>query len=483
MKFLLFGFDGLRPDLITDQIMPNLKCFLDGNTKCINSHSVFPTETYVNHPSIFSGFLPESHGLIGNVFFDAKASKKNPFVGSKVESVELIDKLSGGNLFNVATLTDTLVENGYSYISISSNSPGSTRLMAHNVKKNGGVNISTSGIKYAFPEEFRTAYGKGADYKSLKLPDIDGLNLINNIAADIFNLKGMADVNILWYGEPDNSFHQYGIGSEQSILALKEADKCFGEIINKYFKDDVQVIVLSDHGHISVGENFDIVDAFIKKGFNPSKDLTFSDGDGFVPVAGYSGQIYVNNTSIVPQLVKTMQEMDEMGMIFTDDLNGVDGIIEGTFSKKLIACDNSRSASIRYVLDSWDESNKHGYCGMCFCPDFINVGGSIHGGLHSKELNSVMGFGGSLFNKRTIVEANTSVIDVVPTIYKLLGIVPDEKPQGKIVTEALLDGDVTNRKETTKVFYTGNKDYRQEITISYIDNVPYFIEGKRIKDR
>lgn len=481
MKFLLFGFDGLRPDLVTEQIMPNLKKFLDKNTNCVNSRSVFPTETYVNHPSIFTGFLPERHGLVGNVFFDSEASKKEYFMGSKVESVEMIDEQSGGNLFEVSTLTDNLTKAGYSYISISSNSPGSTRLMAHNVKTNGGVNISTSGVKYAYPEELRTAYGQGADYNSLKLPDLYGVNMINNIARNLFDSKGMADFNILWYGEPDNSFHEFGIGSSQSIVALKEADRCFGEIIERYFKDDVQVIVLSDHGHVTVGKNFNIIEAFMKRGLTPSRDLTFSEGDGFVPVYGYSGQIYVKNPSLVPKLVKMMQEMDEIGMIFTEDLNGVDGIIEGTFSKKLVACDNRRSAAIRYILDNWDEENEFGYSGMCYCPDFIHVGGSIHGGLHPKEVNSVMGFGGTMFNKDTVVNSITSVIDVAPTIYKLLGIIPDEKPHGKVVNEALVDGDVIIRKERVKTFYTGYKEYGQKITVAYIDKIPYFIEGERLK--
>ena len=68
-KFLLVGFDGLRPCDITPDVMPNLARFRDENHTWENYLASFPTETYVNHPVIFSGFRPNGHGLIANSFF------------------------------------------------------------------------------------------------------------------------------------------------------------------------------------------------------------------------------------------------------------------------------------------------------------------------------------------------------------------------------------------------------------------------------
>ncbi|WP_320129395.1 alkaline phosphatase family protein [uncultured Sphaerochaeta sp.] len=480
MKIVLFGFDGLRPDCITSAVMPNLRKFLDDNVQCKNSRSVFPTETYVNHPSIFSGFLPERHGLVANVFYDSGASRTEPFVGSKVEKVEMIDTLTKGRLYTVPTLTDTLSQNGLSYISLSTNSPGSTRLIAHNAKKNNGINISTSGLQYAIPEEFASRWGSSPQYGSFSLPDIQGIRKLNTMVDDLFTTIGMADVNIIWYGEPDNVFHAHGIGSPQAQEGLREVDTLFFQIMKRWCADEeVQVMVLSDHGHVTVTHHFDIVAALAAKGFKASSNMEFNDGDAFTVVYGYSGLLYVGDTSLIAPLSQALMEMDEIGLVFTDDLDGVQGVIEGTFSKRLVASDHPRSGEIRYVLQNSLEKNEFGFPGCCYCPDFIKIGGSIHGGLNPYEVNSVLGFGGSAFKKHTVVEETTSVIDVTPTIYELLGIKPRMKVQGKVVTAALKNGE-PRKDDVPQCFVASNKNgYSQSITIVYKDSIPYILHGER----
>ncbi len=481
MKIVLFGFDGLRPDCITSNSMPNLRKFLDDNVQCKNSRSVFPTETYVNHPSIFSGFLPERHGLVANVFYDESASRTEPFVGSQVEKVEMIDDRTNGRLFAVPTLTDTLSQNGLSYISLSTNSPGSTRLIAHNAKRHKGINISTSGLQYAIPEDFATRWGSSPAYGSFLLPDIQGVRKLTTIADDLFTTNGLANVNIIWYGEPDNVFHAHGIGSPQSLEGLREVDRLFSQTLKRWCLDEeVQVMVLSDHGHVTVTHHFDIVKALADKGFKASSNLEFNDGDAFAVVYGYSGLLYVGDTSLIAPLSQALMEMDEVGLVFTDDLDGIHGVVEGTFSKRLVASDHHRSGEIRYVLNNCQEMNEFGFPGCCYCPDFIKIGGSIHGGLNPYEVNSVLGFGGSAFKKHMVVEETTSVIDVTPTIYALLGLKPSLKVQGHVVTAALKNGEP--KKDTLpQCFEASNgKGYSQSITIVYKGSIPYILHGERI---
>src|SRR5207244_2527642 len=69
-KQLLVIFDGLRPDYVTPDVMPNLYAFGQRGIVFTNHHSVFPTVTRVNTSSISTGSYPERHGLLGNsVFF------------------------------------------------------------------------------------------------------------------------------------------------------------------------------------------------------------------------------------------------------------------------------------------------------------------------------------------------------------------------------------------------------------------------------
>ena len=160
MKLILFGFDGLRPDCVTPESMPRLFSFLNKNANCTNNRAVFPTETYVNHPSIFTGFLPDRHGMIANAYFDTAVSRHDYFVGSRIDRIESAEKQTRGHLFKVPSLSETMIKKGYSFLSISSNSPGSTRLMAHKSGSLGGINLSVRGIEYAYPESLREKIGR-----------------------------------------------------------------------------------------------------------------------------------------------------------------------------------------------------------------------------------------------------------------------------------------------------------------------------------
>src|ERR1700756_1421834 len=67
---VLIVLDGLRPDYVTPEIMPNLYALGQRGVVFTNHHSVYPTVTRVNASSIATGTYPEVHGLMGNsVFF------------------------------------------------------------------------------------------------------------------------------------------------------------------------------------------------------------------------------------------------------------------------------------------------------------------------------------------------------------------------------------------------------------------------------
>src|ERR1700681_766589 len=67
---LIVVVDGLRPDYVTAEVMPNLYALGQRGVVFANHHSVYPTVTRVNASSIVTGAYPERHGLLGNsVFF------------------------------------------------------------------------------------------------------------------------------------------------------------------------------------------------------------------------------------------------------------------------------------------------------------------------------------------------------------------------------------------------------------------------------
>src|SRR5688572_6981859 len=69
-KHLLLVLDGLRPDYVTKDVMPNLHALAQRGVTFTNHHAVYPTVTRVNASSISTGAYPERHGILGNsVFF------------------------------------------------------------------------------------------------------------------------------------------------------------------------------------------------------------------------------------------------------------------------------------------------------------------------------------------------------------------------------------------------------------------------------
>ena len=66
---LLLVLDGLRPDYVTADLMPNLYALGQRGVVYTNHHAVYPTVTRVNASSIATGAYPERHGILGNTVF------------------------------------------------------------------------------------------------------------------------------------------------------------------------------------------------------------------------------------------------------------------------------------------------------------------------------------------------------------------------------------------------------------------------------
>ena len=66
---MILVIDGLRPDSITPDVMPNLDRLRKRGVWYSQSHSVYPTVTRVNASSIVTGTLPDQHGIVGNSLY------------------------------------------------------------------------------------------------------------------------------------------------------------------------------------------------------------------------------------------------------------------------------------------------------------------------------------------------------------------------------------------------------------------------------
>ena len=67
-KFLVMGLDGFRPELIRESLTPHLHAFASAGVGFAQHRCTFPSETYVNLPSLVTGAPASGHGIIANAF-------------------------------------------------------------------------------------------------------------------------------------------------------------------------------------------------------------------------------------------------------------------------------------------------------------------------------------------------------------------------------------------------------------------------------
>src|SRR5688572_16710038 len=107
-RHLLILVDGLRPDYVTAEVMPNLTALARRGVVFNRHHSVYPTVTRVNAASISTGAYPETHGLLGNVVFFPKVDPSTFLNTSNRSDLLKIAEAEGGRLLTAPTLGESL---------------------------------------------------------------------------------------------------------------------------------------------------------------------------------------------------------------------------------------------------------------------------------------------------------------------------------------------------------------------------------------
>lgn len=96
-RHLLIVLDGLRPDYVTPELMPNLHALGARGVVFTDHHSVYPTVTRVNAASISTGAYPETHGLLGNsVFFPEVDDTRFLSTGERANLLRKRPRRAGG---------------------------------------------------------------------------------------------------------------------------------------------------------------------------------------------------------------------------------------------------------------------------------------------------------------------------------------------------------------------------------------------------
>ncbi|MGV6875838.1 alkaline phosphatase family protein [Pseudochelatococcus sp. B33] len=446
-RFLIVSFDGLRPDLICLELTPNL-CRLQSLGATLSEHrTVYPSETRSAFPSLVTGTTTSRHGMVGNKYVDRSVMPPRYIDTADAVLLRQLDLESGGRLMSASTLGEILASAGRSLAVLATNSPGTTRFFHHKAEDLGHVRLSGHFREACAPDEVlaeaEARVGPLPPEPPKTEPDTAGQDWITSAFLDVIWPKYRPDVAILSYGEPDITSHFHGTGSETTRSIIAHCDRQFGRVLDWWEAegraDGVQIIVVSDHGHITAHTRVSVIDSLREIGFRPGT-APAPDVD-VVVVPGQVGALYCadpTDEQKITGLVAAITSQPWCGPVFTRAKNGVEGIAPGSLGNHLVFADHTRAPDVSFSFRADDGTDPFGLVGGTFYDNGRRSGLGVHGGLHPKELAAVGIVAGSLFSAAgSVSTVPTGICDLAPTILHLLGIAQPESMTGRILREVL----------------------------------------------
>ncbi len=304
-RVIVFVWDGMRPDSITETDTPHLAALQRAGTFFADNHSSYPTFTMMNAAAFATGAFSGKSGFYGNSLWKPGAPARNsggepvdmnePVFTEDYGILRQLNANEDDHLLLVQTLMQTAQKAGLSTAAVGKSGPAFMQDY-----KNGGVVIDEraafplsfakelQAARIALPEATPFAYRNG----ELKLADDNGdptaqlpivrLNdritpnpddrsgtpatksnmYLMSVFLDYILPKKQPAISVVWLRNPDSTEHPYGVGSPNYHLALKAQDELLGKMQAKLtglgMDKDTDLIVVSDHGHSNVSGPLDL---------------------------------------------------------------------------------------------------------------------------------------------------------------------------------------------------------------------------------
>jgi arylsulfatase A-like enzyme len=461
---LLVIFDGLRPDYITPEIMPNTYRLKTEGAFVAKHHSIFPTLTRVNSAGIASGAYPGTNGVLGNgVYFPSIDSAKGLNTGDAAELQRIIEA-TNGQLYTSPTLAETLRDGGKNLMVFSTGSTGQSFLLNHIADAFGAIVNPKLILPQSFQGELETTVGP--------IPSDENNGLLSHTwITDAYLHYGLAEnapeVSILWFTDPDATAHAKGIGAPETLASITYADNELGRVL-KAIKErgldkKVDILISTDHGFVTyIGSN-NVAQFLIEKG------LKESSGSTDVVVVG--GAIYVKEKDKVEALTNVLMEQEWIGAVFSkpSGTDSVAGIVPGTFSMELARYNHAERSPDILIDMAWNDGvNEFGYPGMSH-----SRGIAGHGSSSPYELGINLIAYGPSFKKRFESNLATGNVDLAPTILQLTGLKAPREMDGRILHELLSNTKGEIKSSDITVLKVSNLIKEQELHMLTIGEYHY----------
>lgn len=431
-RVLIVVVDGLRPDYVTQGLMPRLEAMAASGVRGVRHHAVFPTVTRVNGPSIFTGAQPGRHGLLGNSVYLPDVDARRVLDASSAFDLRDVHTSTDGRLLTTPSLGELLEARGLTFFAASSGSTGSGMLMNHTGAGGGLVHHSMT-IPDTLGPVVRDVLGPvpGAPgdgpQTALAARAIDAVLEIGIDRAD-------ADVLAVWLTEPDNTAHAFGIGAPETEAVLRAVDAEIGRLIDglseRGLLEGTNVLLTSDHGFSTRIGGTSVTDLLVEAG------LKESDDSRDVVVAGGAIHVREGGDARVEAIARLLQRTPSVGPVFSRAVSpgSAKGVVPGTVSFDAVGWAHDRSADLLTAAAWSGAENENGW------PGLVSAGGvGGHGSASDFDLRATFLAFGPDIKRGVVSDVPTGNVDITPTALALAGAPPAET-DGRILSEIIVGG-------------------------------------------
>jgi len=479
---VLIVWDGMRPDLISDENTPTLCQLARRGVTFLHHHPVYICSTEVNGTALATGVYPGQSTVTANNEYRAEINPSHAVEMQSLATMRKGDELSNNHYLAVPTVCEILHDNGMRTV-VAGSKPVA---LLHDRAARGDDSL---GVTVFAGETLPESWKDKLDGLLGKFPPAGS----NKISLDAWTTKaltgplwdqGVPPYSLLWQAEPDFSQHRYSPGAPAALEAIRHNDENLARILDtlkqKNVLDSTDVIIVSDHGFSTVSENVDVAATLNAHGLHAVRQLADGLHEGDILIVSEGGAVlcYVagHDEKLIQQTVQYLQAEPCAGVIFTRKP------LAGTFSLADGHLDSPYAADIIMAMRWKPGVNVFGVPGLIFADrtsDSSNKG--THATLSPTEMHNTCIAAGPDFARDMEDSLPTGNIDIAPTILWILGVQPKQKMSGRVLTEALtiagpaVESCETHRKEAVR--QGDGFTWRQYLEISEVNGVQYFDQG------
>lgn len=477
---VLVVWDGMRPDMVTEQNSPTLWKLAHDGVTFRNHHSAYITATNVNGAVMATGRFPGASGLIANVEFRPLIEATRPFDTADAASIRKSDDAHQPYLA-VETIPELLRNAGKRSAIAATKTVGT---IFDRAPKHAATDSPTLAMGMASPAEVAAALrdSLGA-FPPKQTPNTAGDEWTARALTEHFWKDNVPDFSLLWLSDPDFAQHDSAPGAPEALAGIKSSDAQLARVLAaldaKGVRDSTDVLVVSDHGFSTVSRSVDVPALLKDAGFKAVQAFADKPEPGTILVVGNGGTVlfYIqdHDRDVARRLTEWLQQSDFAGVIFAHEK------LPGTFSLADAHLEKPGAPDLVMAFRWSDAPNQFGVPGSIVADWARPAGKGTHATLSRFDLHNTLVAAGPDFRRGWEDQLPTGNIDVAPTILHLLGVAPGPKLDGRVLSEALAEtaNEPPEVKSATMEATRGfdGKEWKQQLKISRVAGVEYFDEG------